>query len=363
MDSARPRDALVAIDLLRFAAATMVMLSHYFDEWALVSWLDVGTGSGPSSLPTNDWLRSGWVGVEIFFVISGYVIALSATNSNAIDFARRRLLRLWPGTLVCASFTALVLLFAGVPWDHVGPRYAASATLWLWEKQIDPVYWSLLVECVFYALVTLLLAIGRWNPVKVGLALSVWTCAYLAWAASPGHAEAPEVAQAAEALLAPFGAFFGMGILMQQAHHNPTSVKGWMFLPSFLSAPICIGGINVIEGGQGSGEALLLFVAGVTIVILSDRLQLAVRSNRVRRYAVALGLATYPLYLFHQYVGEALLVGGAMLGLPPEFIVGPVMLLMIAIAMFIALRIEPLIRARLDRLLRPRPGPAPTAAI
>ena len=120
-DAARPRDALVAIDLLRFGAASMVMLCHYFGNWALVTRLGVGAG-GPSGLPTNDWLASGWVGVEIFFVISGYVIALSATNSSAVDFARRRLLRLWPGALVCASITALVLFLAGVPWSHIAPR-------------------------------------------------------------------------------------------------------------------------------------------------------------------------------------------------------------------------------------------------
>ena len=358
----RPRDALVAIDLLRFGAAAMVMLCHYFGEWAIVSRLGVGTGSGPSGLPTNDWLSSGWVGVEIFFVISGYVIALSATDSTAIDFARRRLLRLWPGVLVCASITALVLLAAGVPWEFVAPRYAASASMWLWGKQIDPVYWSLLVECVFYALVTLLLAIGRWNPVKVALSLSVWTVLYLAWVIGPGDNAAPEITRLAELLLAPFGAFFGMGILFQQAHRDPASVKGWMFLPSFLAAPVCIGAINGIDGGQESGQALMLFVAGVAIVIMSVRLQQAFRTDRMRRSAIALGLATYPLYLIHAYVGQALMVGVARLGIAPATAVGPVILLMIALALFIALRVEPIVRNRIDHLLRPILMPFPRPA-
>lgn len=361
-NAARPRDALVAVDLLRFAAAAMVMLCHYFGEWALVRRLGVGSG-GPSGLPTNDWLSSGWVGVEIFFVISGYVIALSATNSTAIDFARRRLLRLWPGTLICASITALVLLVSGVSWAFVFPRYAASALMLLWERQIDPVYWSLLVECVFYTLVTLLLAIGRWNPVKVGLALSVWTLVYLAWVIGPGDSLAPAATKVAELLLAPFGAFFGMGILIQQAHRDPASVKGWMFLPSFLAAPVCIGAINAIDGGQRSAEALLMFVVGVAVVILSPRLQLSLRSDRMRRIAIALGLATYPLYLLHAYVGQALMVGAARLGASPAITVGPVILVMIAAALGIALRIEPVIRARIDQLLRPilRPAPRPAA--
>ena len=359
--AARPRDALVAIDLLRFGAAAMVMLCHYFGEWAIVTRLGVGAGSGPSGLPTNGWLSSGWVGVEIFFVISGYVIALSASGSTATDFARRRLLRLWPGTLACASITALVLLIAGVSWEYIAPRYAASALMVLWAKQIDPVYWSLLVECVFYTLVTVLLALGRWNPVRVALALSAWTLAYLAWVISPASEALPTVKPVAEFLLAPFGAFFGMGILFQQAHRDPASVKGWMFLPSFLAAPVCIGAIGAIDGSQGSSEALLLFVMGVAVIILSPRLQPAFRTDAARRIAIALGLATYPLYLIHAYVGQALMVGAAGLGIAPALTVGPVILLMTALALFIALRVEPVLRGRIDQLLRPilRQAPRP----
>lgn len=353
VDAARPRNALVAIDLLRFVAAAMVMLCHYFGQWALVSRLGVGSGSAPSGLPTNNWLSSGWVGVEIFFVISGYVIALSATNSTAADFARRRLLRLWPGALICSSITALVLMCAGVAWDDVLPRYAASAMLWLWEIQIDPVYWSLLVECIFYLLVTALLAMGRWNPVKVAVLLSFWTLAYLAWVLGPGPQAAPMVTRIAELLLAPYGAFFGMGILIQQSHRDPSSVKGWMFLPSILAAPVCIGAINAIEGTHGSGEALLLFVAGVSIIILADRLQPAIRSERLSKLAISLGLATYPLYLLHHYVGQALMIGADRMGLPPRQSVIAVILVTVAAAWFIALRIEPVVRTWMDRLLRP----------
>ena len=353
MDNAvRPRDALVAIDLLRFCAAAMVMLCHYFGGWA-IAWLGVGEGSGPSGLPTNPWFSSGWVGVEIFFVISGYVISLSAANSTAADFARRRLLRLWPGALVCASITAMALVIAGVSWEWIAPRYAASALMILWADQIDPVYWSLLVECVFYALVTLLLAVGRWNPVKVALSLSVWTLVYLAWAISPAAAAIPAFKPLADLLLAPYAAFFAMGILFQQGHREPASVKGWMFLPSFLAAPVCINALGAINGGHGSSQALLLFVAGVAVIILSPRLQLAFRSDRSRRIAFALGLATYPFYLLHAYVGQALMVGGARLGISPGMSVGPVILLMIGLSAYVAMRVEPILRSRMDRLLRP----------
>jgi peptidoglycan/LPS O-acetylase OafA/YrhL len=72
-------------------------------------------------------------------------------------------------------------------------------------------------------------------------------------------------------------------------------------------------------------------------------------------------LATYPLYLLHQYVGEALLIGASSIDIRPIVAVWPVMLLMVLFAMFISLWVEPRIRAQLDRLLRPhiRPMPEP----
>ena len=351
--AARPRDALVAIDLLRFAAATLVMLHHYFGEWAVVDEVGLGAAAGPSGLPTNDWLHGGWVGVEIFFVISGYVIAQSAAGSSATDFARRRLLRLWPAALICATMTALVLSIAGISWDYLAPRYAASAMLWLWEPQIDVVYWTLLIECVFYALVTALLAMGRWRPIAVGLGLSFWTLAYMAWSVLLGSDHNPVTVRLAQFLLAPFGAFFGLGILIQQSHRNPGSVKGWMFLPSLIAAPVCIASINALDGGQASEEALLLFALGVSVVVLSGRLQLLVCSDRVRRAAIALGLATYPLYLTHAFVGQTTMVVADQWGIAPSVTVGPLIVTMIALALMIALRAEPVVRNWMDLLLRP----------
>ncbi|WP_368735457.1 acyltransferase family protein, partial [Klebsiella aerogenes] len=55
----------------------------------------------------------GWVGVEIFFVISGFVIANSATKSSPAEFLLGRALRLYPAVWVCATATLLVLVLLG----------------------------------------------------------------------------------------------------------------------------------------------------------------------------------------------------------------------------------------------------------
>src|SRR3954465_3556967 len=58
----------------------------------------------------------GWVGVEIFFVISGFVIANSASRSSPTHFLLGRARTLYPAVWVCATATLLVLLlFGGEP--------------------------------------------------------------------------------------------------------------------------------------------------------------------------------------------------------------------------------------------------------
>jgi peptidoglycan/LPS O-acetylase OafA/YrhL len=65
-----------AIDLLRFAAAAMVVLLHlaYSEE------------PGFEFKASQPVISNGWVGVEIFFVISGFVIAHSASQSSPTHF-------------------------------------------------------------------------------------------------------------------------------------------------------------------------------------------------------------------------------------------------------------------------------------
>lgn len=73
------------IDLLRFFAATMVVF-FYFNE--TVPFID------------NYYrtiVKFGWLGVPVFFVISGYCILLTAnTSKNGFDFLIRRLFRIFP---------------------------------------------------------------------------------------------------------------------------------------------------------------------------------------------------------------------------------------------------------------------------
>ena len=149
------------LDPLRFAAAVGVAIFHQmFWSWA---WVTVGHPGFerivaaevhyPNAAPFT-WF--GWVGVEIFFVISGCVIANSASRSSPTQFLLGRALRLYPAVWFCATATLLVLLFFGrepisgliTPYIHAMTLVPEGVT----KQSLDVVYWTLAAEMAFYVL-------------------------------------------------------------------------------------------------------------------------------------------------------------------------------------------------------------------
>jgi len=165
----RPRFALV--DALRGLAASAVMLYHFLQG-------DLAPGFerafGHAALVVA---KRGWLGVQIFFVLSGFVIAHSVgdraiTFADALCFALRRQVRLDPSYWVSLAIAILL------PWWflHVGfqgakppplPVVGAHA-LYLQEllrmPAIQPIYWTLAIEVQFYLVFVLALAALRSVP-------------------------------------------------------------------------------------------------------------------------------------------------------------------------------------------------------
>jgi peptidoglycan/LPS O-acetylase OafA/YrhL len=104
-------DRLGAFDLLRFIAAAMVVCLHHgvWDAMSMHSPLSVAPAVG-------EWFKYGKFGVDIFFVISGYFVFLTADGRSAADFAIARASRLYPALLVFCTVSFLVIsLFGALP--------------------------------------------------------------------------------------------------------------------------------------------------------------------------------------------------------------------------------------------------------
>src|SRR5215475_5955203 len=124
----------------------------------------------------------GWVGVEIFFVISGFVIANSASNASAKEFLFGRVLRLYPAVWVCSTLTFIVLLLfaSGSASRFVGPYLKAMLLIpkGINGQWLDCIYWTLAAEMAFYALVFCALLTKKITLRHLAWALTFYSAAF-----------------------------------------------------------------------------------------------------------------------------------------------------------------------------------------
>jgi peptidoglycan/LPS O-acetylase OafA/YrhL len=138
------------------------------------------------------------MGVDLFFVISGVVITLSAHRQgdafSAGAFLRERFWRVFPAYWAALALTlaiALVMAQAGMgsrTMEKVsGGSLLASLVLAPAPLQIMPVAWTLALEITFYALFALSYGLFRLPGVVAALALwAGWAMAYTEWLHAPG---------------------------------------------------------------------------------------------------------------------------------------------------------------------------------
>jgi peptidoglycan/LPS O-acetylase OafA/YrhL len=156
---------ILGLDLLRFAAASMVVTYHMgfiIQAPSNPARSHLQIAIEPASAPPLFWF--GFIGVPIFFVISGFVIAYSAEHSNPARFFRDRVVRLGPALWLCASLSVvLFLVFSRHTTAEILKRYIKEMIFFPDPPWLDPVVWTLGVEIVFYGLVFLLLKFKRFH--------------------------------------------------------------------------------------------------------------------------------------------------------------------------------------------------------
>jgi peptidoglycan/LPS O-acetylase OafA/YrhL len=264
------RRSYAGLDGVRFCAALLVALYH-------LAYQDGGMR----------FAAGGWVGVSIFFVISGFVIAFSAERKSAAQFAWHRVMRLYPAAWICATITIIA-----VPQPAI--RYVGSIILSPVGPWVSPVYWTIGVEMSFYALVTACLFLwGSRALVPLGIALGVYSA--VAWPLKLLLNLDWLDTQLGYLLLWNHGCQFALGMMLW--------ARRWRLAFAFGVVSLCA--VAVSAQGPGSElpwEAPLLWLAAMGLIVASlawsERLQPHARRARI------IGLMTYPLYLLHAELGS-----------------------------------------------------------
>lgn len=292
------RSRLALLDILRLLAALSVVAYH---------WLFWGPENGavrvfPSTPVT--WLAAyGFLGVQLFFLISGFVIFLSASGREASAFAAGRATRLYPAYWAGVALTsATLLLTAQTPPAELLPKFLANLTMApavFRQPQLDGVYWTLTLELQFYALVFLFLLFRRRHWLEVFFPL--WAIGMLGTTLV-----LPRVA--ALPLCGDLFTLFAGGAIIAMV-----SRSGWTAMRAIGLVASAIGGVvATIRRAEESGEAAATnpVVLGVVVVLLFALVFVLTRPT-VAALPIPgsrfLGALTYPLYLSHAVFGYALL--------------------------------------------------------
>lgn len=314
---------LDTIQLLRAVAVVGVGLSHTAHELAdmLAGRLD----------GFDDSLFSGDFGVDLFFVISGFVMAYTTRNmlgspAEAWQFVKRRIIRIVPLYWIMTSLMILVVILlpqqvntATADWRHWLASYFFIPYMRESDDAVRPVLslgWTLQYEMYFYALfaVGLLLPLGKRLAVVVAALLAILLATNLGGlgGAAGGFLRHPIVLE------------FAAGIVICRIN-----CSGWRISRGYgiLATAVAFAILVALPAFGARDDELRYLYYGIpgALLVIAAVLTRGDDGRHVNRHLVDIGDASYATYLTHPFVlGAVALVmqrSGLTEALPPVWLI------------------------------------------
>ncbi|MFJ4830463.1 acyltransferase family protein [Streptomyces sp. NPDC088747] len=303
-ERAKPRETrLRALDGLRLVAALMVAAYHYGGRGGEVT--KAWGSSAERQFPTlHEYFAYGCLGVQVFFVISGFVICMSGWGRPLKSFFASRASRLLPAYWAAVILVTAVFALPVVAYHAVSPSDALVNMTMLQQplgvNRVLGVCWTLWAEIRFYALFALFVVLPGANRQRVIMFCVGWTLAFV-------------IAQGAQmplldiVLMPEYAPFFIGGVGLYLVHRDRHDVYAWgIVVVSFL-----IGQHYAVRELWNATDpnafahrttfGIVLVVAFGFIAVAAIALGWLNWANW--RWLTVAGALTYPFYLVHEHLG------------------------------------------------------------
>lgn len=347
-DLPRRAPRLFALDGLRLICALAVAGYHFGDSWRLDG-VHRPAYFLPDAAPV---LIYGFLGVEVFFLISGFVILMSSWGRTVREFAASRAARLypalWAAVLITTVVTAVLPISGGLPFWRLPDAGDMLVNLTMLAEPlntplVDTVYWTLWTEFRFYLIVACVLAAGLTDR-RVKMLGTVWLAAALVMPAFPGAA-------LSEVVMADFAPYFIAGMTMYLLRRNRSDIWLWLLLVACWLVSLQHVRVRALDLKPGYEVAVwpapvLLTLAYAVLLAIA----LGATDRLSWRWLATAGALTYPFYLIHQRVGYSLIrTAHAETGLPAPVLITGAVLVLLAVAWLVHRLVErplaPVVRA------------------
>lgn len=334
---------LKELDLLRFLAALAVVFFHY----AFRGYARGDMSTMPYPLLAEP-AKYGYLGVELFFMISGFVILMTASNNNLKVFFISRAVRLYPAFWACCTLTFLITLAIGQPrYTADFFQYVVNMTLLsdlMGVEPIDGVYWSLFAEIKFYLMISILLGLKKIEKIETYL---------VGWLLISAVAELLAFEKLRSILITDYAAYFIAGATFYIVWNKGLTKTRALLLAGALA----LASYTAIVWGELLetkyttdynpliiGSVIILFFMTFFMIITNKTAALGALNW------TALGALTYPLYLLHQMIGF-MIFNIAYPAVNPHVLLWGTITLMIGASYFIHKKIEVPIASRFKKAL------------
>lgn len=308
-------DRIEILDGMRVLAILMVMLFHYYVAF--------GARYYQYELKPPQLFNEGYLGVQLFFVISGFVITLTLTKCRSfVEFIKKRFLRLIPAMLICSLLTFAILAF--IDSNKLFPGSGSFANLLISNTFIIPsfpntifgtklaymdgAYWSLACELQFYFLAGLFYFFSPKYFLRNYACFAILSAICYAVLNANMGADllspliGPTVLQKLRSLSTDFMVFhhhlwFLMGIVINKLYFQKDNQPlRWLLFAVF--------GLQIVLLNSLYPVVFTLLVLLLFLLFLYKPQLLAFLANKV---LVRIGIASYSIYLIHQHVGVVII--------------------------------------------------------